>query len=331
MTHTLLTNLPLFLVSIFMLWYGSDWLVESASSIASTWGVSDLVIGLTVVAIGTSAPEFAVTTMAVLAGKNDISVSNVVGSNIFNLGFILGGTAAIMTVKCTPKLVYRDGFFLIFATVLLSVFLFGPTQLFHYLSGDTEFTGEPLVLTAIEGGTLFFILMAYMLFLFIKKEPLEEDDICHDKADWKVYLMLLVGIASVVLGGHFLVDSASAIAKVFGVSDWVIGVTIVAAGTSAPELATSITAIMKNKHGMAAGNLIGSDLFNLLGVLGLAGMIGNPLAVSPEAQGSMVILVAMVCLVIFFMRSGWQISRVEGSILVIINLARWIADFTSKV
>ncbi|MDX2470937.1 MAG: calcium/sodium antiporter [SAR324 cluster bacterium] len=331
MTQTLLINLPIFVVAILFLWRGSDWLVESASSIASTWGISDLVIGLTVVAIGTSAPEFAVTTMAVLAGKNDISVSNVVGSNIFNLGFILGGTAAIMGVKCTPKLVYRDGIFLIFSTVLLTVLLFGPEQLFHYLSGDVNYVGEPLTLTAFEGGTLFFILMAYMVFLFIKKEPMDEDDICHDKADWKVYLMLLIGIVGVVVGGDLLVDSASSIAQVFGVSDWVIGVTIVAAGTSAPELATSITAIVKNKHGMAAGNLIGSDLFNLLGVLGVAGMLGSPLAVSAEAQSSMVILVSMVCLVVFFMRTGWRVSRLEGAILVAINLFRWIADFSSKV
>ncbi len=330
MTQTLLINLPIFIVSILFLWRGSDWLVESASSIASTWGISDLVIGLTVVAIGTSAPEFAVTTMAVLAGKNDISVSNVVGSNIFNLGFILGGTAAVIGVKCTPKLVYRDGIFLIFSTVLLTILLFGPEQLYHYLSGDTEYVGQPLTLTAVEGGSLFLILIAYMLFLFIKKEPLDDEEICHDKADWKVYSMLVVGIAGVVIGGDLLVESASTIAKVFGVSDWVIGVTIVAAGTSAPELATSITAIVKEKHGMAAGNLIGSDLFNLLGVLGLAGMIGSPLAVSPEAQSSMIILVAMVCLVVFFMRTGWRISRLEGGILVAINLARWIADFTSK-
>ena len=330
MIETLLIQFPLFALSILLLWKGSGWLVESASSIAASFGISDLVIGLTVVAIGTSAPEFAVTTVAVLAGKNDISVSNIVGSNIFNLGFILGGTAMIRSVATSPKLVYRDGFFLIFVTLLLSWFLFGPAQLFAYLSGKPQITEIPMSLSAPEGATMMALLIGYMLFLFIKKEPLEEDGISHEKASLKVYGMLILGIACVVGGGDLLVESASQIDHSFGVSDWVIGVTIVAAGTSAPELATSLMAVMKGKHGMAAGNLIGSDLFNLLGVLGLAGMLGSPLEVSYEAQGSMVILVAMVCLVIFFMRTGWQVSRLEGTLLVAINLVRWIVDFTNK-
>jgi len=330
MLQILLINLPLLLLSIGFLWKGSEWLVESASSIATTFGISDLVIGLTVVAIGTSAPEFAVTTIAVLTGKNDISVSNVVGSNIFNLGFILGGTACIRAITTSPKLVYRDGTFLISVTVLLAMFLFGPTQLYHFLIGDTTYQGSPLVLTALEGGTMMTLLTIYMLFLFFKREQVDGGDISHEKAGWKAYLMLLIGIAGVVGGGHLLVESASAIAKAFGVSDWVIGVTIVAAGTSAPELATSLMAVIKDKHGMAAGNLIGSDLFNLLGVLGLAGILGSPLEVSSEAQGSMIILIAMVTLVIFFMRTGWRVSRLEGAILVVINLVRWIADFSSK-
>ncbi len=330
MTETLLIQLPLFVIAILMLWKGSDWLVESASSIAASLGISDLVIGLTVVAIGTSAPEFAVTTVAVIYGKNDISVSNVVGSNIFNLGFILGGTAMIRSVQTSPKLVYRDGFFLIFVTLLLSWFLFGPAQLFAFLSGQPELQGSPMNLSFTEGAVMISLLIGYMLFLFIKKEQLEDDEVSHEKVSFKVYALLLLGIACVVGGGDLLVDSASEIAHAFGVSDWVIGVTIVAAGTSAPELATSLMAVAKNKHGMAAGNLIGSDLFNLLGVLGLAGMLGSPLEVSYEAQSSMVILVAMVCMVIFFMRTGWQVSRLEGALLVVINLIRWIADFSSK-
>lgn len=320
----LLTNLPLALLSIVLLWKGSDWVVTSASNFAHAWGISDLVIGLTIVAIGTSAPEFAVTISAVLTGKADISVSNIVGSNIFNLGFILGGTAAFYAIATTPKLVYRDGFFLIGVTLLLSFFLFD-SQLLQFNEPITE--GR---MTSVEGYILLTLLVVYMSYLFFKKETLDDEEISHEKASWKDGVLLLAGIASVVGGGHLLVESASTIARFLGVSDWVIGVTIVAAGTSAPELATSITALLKGKSGMAIGNLIGSDLFNLLGVLGLAAVLKHPLMVSPEARGSMIMLVLMVMLVVFFMRSGWKITRLQGLTLVIINLIRWTADFMGK-
>ncbi len=319
----LLTNLPLAIISIVLLWKGSDWVVTSASNFAHAWGISDLVIGLTIVAIGTSAPEFAVTVSAVLSGKADISVSNIVGSNIFNLGFILGGTAAFYAIATTPKLVYRDGFFLIGVTLLLSFFLFD-FQLLQFSEPITE--GQ---MTRPEGIILFTLLVVYMTYLFFKKEPMDEE-ISHEKASWKDGILLVAGLAAVVGGGHLLVESASTIARFFGVSDWVIGVTIVAAGTSAPELATSITALVKGKSGMAIGNLIGSDLFNLLGVLGLAAILKHPLMVSTEARGSMIMLVLMVMLVVYFMRSGWKITRLQGLTLVIINLVRWTADFMGK-
>ena len=315
---TLLLNLGLVIVSIGMLWKGSDWVVESSSKLAHAWGVSDLVIGLTVVAIGTSAPEFAVTISAVLTGKADISVSNVVGSNIFNLGFILGGTACVYAIPTTRKLVYRDGFFLIGTTILLSFFLF-----------DFHLPGTEMALSRMEGVVLIALLVSYLIYLFIKKEDLGER-ITHGKVSYLDVVLLLIGIAGVVGGGHLLVESSTAIARAFGVSDWVIGVTIVAAGTSTPELATSMMALIKGKHGMAIGNLIGSDLFNLLGVLGVAGILRESLQVSAEAQGSMLMLVAMVLLVVFFMRTNWQLSRFQGLILVVINMIRWFYDFLGK-
>ncbi|MBT3225081.1 MAG: sodium:calcium antiporter [Deltaproteobacteria bacterium] len=321
--NSLLINIPLALLSIVLLWKGSDWVVTSASKFAHAWGISDLVIGLTIVAIGTSAPEFAVTISAVLTGKADISVSNIVGSNIFNLGFILGGTASFYAIATTPKLVYRDGFFLIGVTILLSFFLFD----FQLLQFDKPITNG--VMTRWEGATLLTLLIVYMTYLFFKREDLGEE-ISHEKASWKDGLLLIAGLASVVYGGHLLVESASTVARFFGVSDWVIGVTIVAAGTSAPELATSITALLRGKSGMAIGNLIGSDLFNLLGVLGLAAILKHPLNVSLEARSSMIMLVLMVMLVVYFMRSGWKITRLQGFSLVIINLVRWVFDFMGK-
>ncbi len=304
----LTANTFILIVSILFLWKGAGALVESASRIAEKFGVSDLVIGLTVVAFGTSAPEFAVTINAALNKQADISVGNIVGSNIFNLGFILGTVAIFKAIKSNRKLVYRDGIFMILVTFLLLLFFYD-NQLARY-----------------EGIILMSILAGYLIFLFINKEPLEDDEILHEEATWKDAILLPASIAIVIAGGHLLVSSASLLARTAGISEWVIGVTIVAAGTSAPEMATSLAAVMKGRHGMSAGNLIGSDLFNILGVLGLAGTI-NPMTINPNAYSSLLMLSAMVILVIFMLRTGWRLSRSEGVILLCIGLSRWIMDF----
>ena len=305
----ILLNIAILLVAIGFLWKGADELVESASRIAASFGVSDLVIGLTVVAFGTSAPEFAVTLNASFNGLSDISVGNIVGSNIFNLGFIMGSVAMVKSIHANKKLVYRDGVFMIVVTFLLLAFFWD------------------LSLERWEGMFLFSLLVLYLAFLFIKKEPLEDDEDFHaETATWKDAVILPITIAVVVLGGHLLVDSASFLARSAGISEWVIAVTIVAAGTSAPEMATSLAAVIKGKYGMSAGNLIGSDLFNILGVLGVAGML-NPLSVNEEALGSLAMLSGMVILVIVFLRTSWKLERWEGAVLFLIGLARWIFDF----
>ena len=309
----LVLDLVLVTISIVMLWKGADWLVEAAAEIAHSLKISDLVIGLTVVAFGTSAPEFAVTIRAAITGQTDISIGNVVGSNIFNLGFILGGTAMIRAINITPKLLYRDGTFLLLATILIYILFFG-------------FNGWDIAdaISVIEGAILFIALIGYIIFLFIKKEIIEETH--PESADLQSYLWFGIGLISIVLGGHLMVEHASSLARAFGVSDWVIAVTIVAAGTSAPELATSLTAAFKEKHGMAIGNLIGSDLFNLLGVLGLAGII-NPTNIQSDIHSSIVVLIIMVSMVLIMMRTNWQISRLQGAVLVTLNLVRWYLDF----
>jgi len=305
----------LVLVSIIMLWKGADWMVDSAAEIAHTFHISDLIIGLTVVAFGTSAPEFAVTISAAFSGQSEISIGNVIGSNIFNLGFILGGTAVIRPISTSPKLFNRDGLFLLISTAIIYFMFFGIdgwTPNDHY--------------SVIEGGILFILLIGYIIYLFGKKEPIE--DVHPHSATWKTYIYFIVGLTSIVAGGHLMVTHASNVARYLGVSDWIIAVTIVAAGTSAPELATSITAAIKGRHGIALGNLIGSDLFNLLGVLGLAGII-NPTMVEEEIYFSVFNLIMMVGLVLLMIRTNWRISRTEGSILVVINLIRWYFDFAS--
>ena len=311
----LILDLFLLLTSIVMLWKGADWLVDSAAEIAHSLKVSDLVIGLTVVAFGTSAPEFAVTISAAITKQTNISIGNVIGSNIFNLGFILGGTALIRPIITTPKLFFRDGFFLLISTVLIFFLFFG----IDGWSVDDAFSN-------IEGLFLFSLLIGYIIFLFVKKEAPEE--IHPHGATSRSYLVFFIGIFLIVYGGHLMVTHASSIARAFGISDWVIAVTIVAAGTSAPEFATSLTAAMKGRHNIAVGNLIGSDLFNLLGVLGLAGMI-NPATIEKDIYMSIFNLVLMVGLVLFFIRTNWRIGRIEGGILVAINLIRWYFDFAS--
>ena len=300
-------------LSIIMLWKGADWLVDSAAEIAHSLKVSDLVIGLTVVAFGTSAPEFAVTISAAVTKQTDISIGNVIGSNIFNLGFILGGTAIIRPIATNEKMFNRDGLFLLIVTALIFFLFFG----FNGWTSDDNYT-------RIEGLILFSLLIGYITFLFIKKDPPEE--ISPDKATIMSYVFFFIGLILIVLGGHLMVTHASNIARFYGISDWVIAVTIVAAGTSAPEFATSIAAAIKGRHGIAIGNLIGSDLFNLLGVLGLAGII-NPSVITQDIFDSVFILVLMVGLTLLLIRTKWKISRAEGAILVSINLIRWYFDF----
>jgi len=304
----IIKDIVILLVSIIVIGKGAVWLVDAAARVAKHFGISELVIGLTVVAFGTSAPEFGVTILAAIRGMGDISVGNIVGSNIFNLGFILGGTAIIHSLKTSRTIVFRDGIFLLFGGILLSVFLWD------------------LTLSKIEGIVLFTLLIVYLLYLYVKKETIETEEPTHAMYRWDP-ILLFVGIGLVIVGSHFLVESAVNIARFMGVSDWVIGATIIAAGTSAPEFATSLTAAMKSRYGMSVGNLIGSDIFNLFGVLGIAGIMRN-LSVGHDAHINLIILSFMIAVVIIFMRTGWVVSRKEGIILVMIALLRWIYSFS---
>ena len=303
----ILTDVTIVLVCVGVIAKGATWLVDSASKIAKRLGISELVIGLTILALGTSAPEFAVSILAALKGIGNIAIGNIVGSNIFNLGFILGGTAIIHSLKTSRTLIVRDGFFLLFGTFILLFFLWD------------------LTLTKFEGGVLFSLLILYLGYLYVKREPLETKQVMGKMDRWDP-LMLIGGLAMVLVGAHFMVESAINLARYMGVSEWVIGATVIAAGTSAPEFATSLAAALRSRYGMSVGNLIGSDIFNLFGVLGVAGILNN-IPVSLDARMHLVFLSLMVALVLVFMRTGWVVSRREGYILVMIGLVRWINSF----
>ncbi len=296
-------NLLIIILTIFGLWGGAHWVVESASKIAKKLGISELIIGLTVVAFATSAPEFAVTVSAAMAGKMAISVGNVVGSNIFNLGIILGIVAIFGTIKTNPTLLYRDGSLLVGTGLLLVLFFYD------------------LILSPIEGIILVLILIGYVIFLIRSKIDID-DEIPEGDFKWYDSLILIVGVSVIIASAHFLVSSASEIAREFGVSEWMIGITIVAAGTSVPELATSLVALIKGKYGLSIGNLIGSDLFNMLGVLGTASVIRS-LTISQSDYYSLIILAAYLIFLFIFMRVGWKINKIEGAIILLIALFRW--------
>jgi cation:H+ antiporter len=268
---------------------GANWLVDSAVRIANRLGISKVVIGLTVVAFGTSAPEFAVSVSAGLQEHGSVAIGNVVGSNIFNLGFILGGVALITPLVIARKVVYRDGLALFIATALLFIFLW-----------DLE-------LQVYEGVIMFVGLIAYMVLLLAGRlgktvDPTAEEkaaakagatgvpddfvpeEVTESKATWWDLPIFIVGLAAVVAGCHYLVEGAIWYAQALNVPDWAIAVTIVAAGTSAPEFAVSLVAALKGYQEISAGNLIGSDLFNILGVLGVAAVlnvaaVGEPLSI----------------------------------------------------
>ena len=300
-------DIVIIIVCIVVIAKGATWLVDSAVRIARKFGISELGIGLTIVSLGTSAPEFGVTILAALRGMGDISVGNIVGSNIFNLGFILGGTAVIHSLKTDKTVVTRDGAFLLFGTILLTFFLWD------------------LTLNRVEGVILFSLLFAYLGFLYWKKEPIEHDGKMREY-HWYDPLLLITGMGMVLGGSHFLVEAAVNLAKIMGISQWVIGATIVAAGTSTPEFATSLVAALRGHHGLSVGNLIGSDIFNMFGVLGLAAIMRD-LPVDIGARSNLVMLVLMVFIVLIFMRTGWRISRKEGIVLVSMGMARWIYIF----
>jgi cation:H+ antiporter len=304
------------------LWIGARWLVDAASDIASAAGVSPLVIGLTVVAFGTSAPEFAVSIVAALEGSGDVSVGNVVGSNVFNLGVVLGAIALLAPFRATETMLRRDAVAMAVATAVATGVL------------ANQIVSRP------EGLVLVSLLAGYLVALGVvaRREADDTDRMSPESGEENgletteptIRLgpdagRLLVGLALVIVGGRLLVDSATTLGLAVGVSEWAIGVTVVAAGTSLPELVTSIVAARRNAVAIAAGNVIGSNVFNLLGVLGVAATI-RPLAVDPAVPASLVWLGAITAVATVVLATGRRLTRLEGAILFAVAAGYWLAS-----
>ena len=253
----MLIQFVLLVIGFVMLVKGADWFVEGVAGIAEKFGIPQLVIGLTIVAMGTSAPEAAVSITSATKGNAGITIGNVVGSNILNVLVILGLTAVITRVAVQKSTIrYEIPFMLVITLVLLAL----------GLSGNE--------ISFVEGIILWGLFIIYMVYLFrMAKKQKEEGGDSKEQPVWKLILLGVIGAVLVVWGADISVDAASAIAKMFGMSDRLIGLTIVALGTSLPELVTSVTAARKGKADIAIGNIVGSNVFNILFVVGTTALV----------------------------------------------------------
>ena len=322
------------LVGFVALIKGADWFVDGSAAVARKFRVPGVIIGLTIVAMGTSAPELAVSTSAAIQGSNEIAFSNVIGSNFFNLLMVLGICAIIHDVPVDRVIVKRDYPVNLGITAILIGFVLLPSLINGSLS-DKGMMEEAGTVSRIAGITFLVIFVIYIIFLIreAKKNRTQEDDDDDAKKNmpvWKCVVLILVGIACIVGGGEAVVYGAKNIALTAGMSETLVGLTIVALGTSLPELVTSIVAARKGQVGMAVGNVIGSNIFNILLILGVSCTI-HPIGVNlASIYDSIILLVVSLGVVVFCSHEEtaadgtktMKINRREGIAMV----AMYVAD-----
>lgn len=318
----MIVNVVIFILGLVVLSWSADRFIFGASALARNIGVAPMMIGLTIVAMGSSAPEIVVAATSSFAGNIDFAVGNALGSNITNIALVLGITAIIKPLIVSSMTLKRELPFMLVVT-LLGVYFLADSELSR-IEGIVLMTLFPLVIAG----------MAYLAFKVDKNDPLiaeTDTDIPRDVATSKAVFWVVVGIILLPTSAHFLVDSAVVIAKHFGVSDLVIGLTIIAIGTSLPELAACIAGVLKGEDDLALGNIIGSNIFNLLAVLAMPGLIA-PGIIDPSAanRDSLVMLGLSVLLFVFCfnLRGSRRINRVEASIFIIIFLGYQYILFT---
>jgi len=283
----IIVQILLLVLGFTMLVKGADWFVDGCAGLAKMLGIPQLVVGLTIVAMGTSAPEAAVSITAALKGNSGISIGNVVGSNILNILIILGISAVIVSLAIQQSTFKMEIPYMIFITVILLVL---------------GFTGQSI--TRLEGGILWILFIIYLAYLFkLAKDGKEETDTSKGNP-FKLIISAIIGGAIVIWGSDITVDSATTLASFFGLSERFIGLTIVALGTSLPELVTSVTAARKGNADIAIGNIVGSNVFNILFVIGTA---------------------ALICPIGF--ESGFYIDTI---IAIVVGILLWIAVFPTK-
>ena len=286
---------------------GADLFVDGSSSVAKKFHIPSVVIGLTIVAFGTSAPELAVSMSAALKGSNDIAIGNVVGSNIFNTLVVLGASAALTPIAVEKGIIKKDYPLSIFAAVLLAV-----------LSLDIFFGKDAMTIGRVDG-VILLVCFAFFLYTTIKTalkgNGEAEDDEIKDVPLWKSLLFIAIGLAGIVWGGDLTVEGAKDIARFFGLSEALIGLTIVACGTSLPELVTSVIAAKKGESDIAVGNVVGSNIFNIFFILGTSAAI-LPMNVSNSYVVDMAVLVATMIIPFIVIAKTKKVTRANGLIMI---------------
>jgi cation:H+ antiporter len=298
----------LFTVGFAVLVVGAHYLVNGASSLAKRMAVPEIVIGLTVVAFGTSTPELVVNILSSLRGYNDVVFGNIIGSNIFNILVILGISGLVFPLSVQRNTVWKEIPFSLAAVLILLV-----------LVNDRRIFGAPGdVLSRIDGSILLFIFSVFLLYIFSMSRVRSTDAYIVDVYPmWKTLLYIGTGFTALFLGGKFVVDNAIIIAQQLGVSDKLIALTVVAAGTSVPELATSTVAVYKKRYDIAVGNIVGSNIFNICFILGVSAMIRGA-TYNPALNMDLVVLTAatMVLFLTMFTGKKRRMDRWEAFLLL---------------
>ncbi|WP_204594427.1 calcium/sodium antiporter [Clostridium sardiniense] len=312
-------NIVILIIGFILLIKGADIFVDGSSSIAKKIGIPSVIVGLTIVSLGTSAPELAVSSISALQGNNGIAIGNVLGSNIFNTLVVLGGTAIAMPLIIRKRIVKRDFFVNILVAIILYIIAFG-----------ISFNGKDGLISRIDGLILLLLCIIYTIVLIrsaIKDKGSRDTDMESKAAITNIrigpnIIKIIVGIIGIVLGGKFVVDSATNIAYSIGMSEKLVGLTIVAVGTSLPELVTSIVAALKGENEIAIGNVLGSNIFNILLILGLSSTI-NPIVVTGNLYMDLLFLIIVtiiIGIIIFFNKDKEikKLNRLEGTVLILV-------------
>lgn len=308
----MILNLLTLIGGLILILLGANGLTDGAASVAKQFKISDLVIGLTIVAFGTSAPELVISVLSSIQGSAEMAIGNVVGSNIFNVLMIIGCTSLVLPMQVGQGTMSKEIPLVILSSLALTFF-----------ANDIILDGgEQNVISRIDGLVLLCFFMIFMRYTFAiarnGSEEQSEEQKVKELPMWKSLAFIIGGLAGLIIGGQLFVDGASGVARSLGVSDSIIGLTLVAGGTSLPELATSITAALKKNSGIAVGNVIGSNLFNIFFVLGCSATI-SPLPMGGINNIDMAVLVGSSVL---FWLVGWffkkrTITRIEGALLVV--------------
>ena len=339
-TDSMAINIVLLVLGVIIVLKGADWLTDGAVNIATRFGVSQMVIGLTIVAMGTSMPEFCVSMVSALKGTPDLAVGNVVGSNTLNTLLIVGCSALVAPIMVKRSSVKRDIPFAVVASLLMLLFcldgaigrvdaavLFAGFCLFMFVTLKYAKTTEgPAAAVATNGAATATAISEASTSQASSSEASSSETSAQEASQasgtsmLKAVVMLVVGLLCLIAGSNMFVDNASFVASSLGVSDAVIGLTIVAGGTSMPELATSMVSAKKGNSDIAIGNVIGSNVFNILMIIGITGLV-KPMHIAGITTLDLIMMLASMLLMWFFCRTTYKVKRWEGAVLTIIYLA----------